>query len=68
MDGYTLGMTIGMLIGITIGITIGISIARQQKPWSELTEREKKHKKIIIGFGIIILIIGFIVNLWLFII
>ena len=54
MDGYTLGMTIGMLIGITIGITIGISMARQYKPWSELTEKEKKHKKIIIGFGIII--------------
>jgi uncharacterized BrkB/YihY/UPF0761 family membrane protein len=67
MDGYTLGMTIGMLIGITIGITIGISINIRQKPWSELTEEEKKHKKIIIGFGIIILLIGFIINLWLFI-
>ena len=67
MDGYTIGMTIGILIGIAIGISIGISIGRKQKPWSELSEEEKKHKKIIIGVGVIILLIGFIVNLWLFI-
>ena len=66
MDSYTIGMTIGMLIGITIGISIGISIGRKQKPWSELSEEEKKHKKIIISVGVIILLIGFIVNLWLF--
>lgn len=66
MDSYSIGLIIGMLIGIAIGVSIGISISRKQKPWSELTDNEKKQKKIIISIGFIILIIGFIINLWLF--
>jgi hypothetical protein len=66
MDSYSIGLIIGMLIGIAIGVSIGISISRKQKPWSELTDKEKKQKKIIISIGFIILIIGFIINLWLF--
>ena len=34
--------TIGMFIDIAAGIAIGIPIGRQQKPWSELTSREKQ--------------------------
>lgn len=66
MDGYTIGMLIGILIGLAIGISLGISIGRKQKPWSELTDKEKKYKKIIISIGIIILLIGLILNIWLF--
>jgi uncharacterized BrkB/YihY/UPF0761 family membrane protein len=66
MDAYAIGMVIGILIGLAIGISLGISIGKKQKPWSELTEEEKKYKKIIIGTGIIILLIGFIINIWLF--
>ena len=66
MDSYTIGMIIGILIGIAIGISIGFAIGKKHKPWSELTEEEKKYMKIMIGVGVIILIIGFIVNLWLF--
>ena len=66
MDSYTVGMTLGMLIGLAIGISIGFAIGKKQKPWSELTEEEKKYMRIIIGAGIIILLIGVIVNLWFF--
>ena len=66
MDSYTIGMLIGMLLGIAIGISIGISIGKKQKPWSELTDQEKKQKKLIVGAGVVILLIGLIVNLWLF--
>ena len=66
MDEYTFGMLLGVLIGIAIGISIGIAIGTKQKPWSELTEEEKKFRKIVIGAGVIILLIGFFVNLWLF--
>lgn len=66
MDSYTVGMTLGMLIGLAIGISIGFAIGKKQKPWSELTEEEKKYMRIIIGAGVIILLIGVIVNLWFF--
>jgi uncharacterized BrkB/YihY/UPF0761 family membrane protein len=66
MDSFTFGITIGILLGIAIGVSIGIAIGKKQKPWSELTEEEKKYMKIIIGVGVILLLIGLIVNLWLF--
>lgn len=66
MDSYTIGMTIGMALGIVIGISIGISIGKKQKPWSEMTYEEKRNKKLIVGAGIIILLIGLILNLWFF--
>ena len=53
-------------IGIAIGISIGIAIGKKQKPWSEMTEEEKRTHKCIIAAGVIILIIGVLVNLWLF--
>ena len=66
MDGYTIGMVAGILMGLAIGISLGISIGRKQKPWSELSKDEKRNKKIIIGIGVIILLIGLILNTWLF--
>ncbi len=35
-------LVIGFGAGIAIGISIGISMGRKQKPWSELSERERK--------------------------
>lgn len=67
MEGFTLGMTIGMLLGLGVGISLGISIGKKQKPWEELTEKEKKQRIAIIGSGIILLSIGAIVGLWRFI-
>ena len=66
MECYTIGMAIGMVIGLAIGISIGMALGQKQKPWSELTEEEKKRKKILIGAGIIILVLGILINLGFF--
>ena len=57
---------IGIPIGIAIGLILGFIIGKKQKPWSELTEEEKKILKISIGIGVVILLIGMIVFSWLF--
>ena len=64
MSDFIIGIPIGIAIGIAIGISLGISIGKKQKPWSELTEEEKKQRKLLIGIGVIILLIGFITGLW----
>ena len=64
MSDFVIGIPLGMVIGIAIGLNIGIVIGKKQKHWSELTEEEKKQRKILIGAGIIILIIGALVGLW----
>jgi len=64
MSDFVIGIPIGIAIGIAIGISIGIAIGKKQKPWSEMTEEEKRTRKIIIGVAMIILIIGVLVNLW----
>ena len=56
---------IGIPIGIAIGISIGISIGKNQKQWADLTEEEKKTRKLVIGTGIAMLLLGIIVFLWL---
>ena len=55
---------IGIVIGLAIGLSIGIMVGKKQKPYSEMTEKEKRIHKIIIGSGVILLTIGFIINLW----
>ena len=66
MSDFVIGIPIGIAIGIAIGISLGISIGKKQKPWSELTEEEKRNRMILIGVGIIILIFGFLFGLWQF--
>ena len=66
MSDFVIGIPIGIAIGIAIGISIGIAIGKKQKPWSELTEEEKKNRKIAIGAGIVTLLLGIIVFLWRF--
>jgi len=65
MSDFVIGIPIGMAIGIAIGLNIGIIIGKKQKPWSELTEKEKKSRKIAIGAGSVILVVGIILFLWL---
>ncbi|MFC2035385.1 hypothetical protein ACFLUJ_04580 [Chloroflexota bacterium] len=52
MDGLGLGLLLGFAAGIGTGITIG----KQQKPWAELNEKEKKVRiiAIVIGTGLCI--------------
>jgi hypothetical protein len=66
MSEYVIGMNIGIALGIAIGISIGIAIGKKQKPWSELSDEEKRMKKIFIGSGFIMLALGVITFLWFY--
>ena len=66
MNEFISEIGIGIIIGLAIGISIGIMMGKKQKPYSEMTEKEKRTYKIIIGLGTILLIAGVIINLWLF--
>jgi len=66
LSDFVIGIPIGIAIGITIGISIGIALGKKQKPWSEMTEEEKRIKKIVISVAMIILIFGFLLGLWQF--
>ena len=57
-------LSIGIAIGFIIGLNIGILIGKKQKPWSELTDEEKRHRKVLIGSGVVILVFGVIAGLW----
>lgn len=58
MNDFILGFIIGIPIGTAIGIAIEVAIGIQQKPWSELTEEEKKIRKNALLIGTFVLIIG----------
>jgi hypothetical protein len=60
-------IAIGIFIGFVFGLTFGIIIGKKQTPWHELTYEEKRNRKIMIGTGIIILIVGAIFCFWQFI-
>ena len=61
-----IGITIGIAIGISIGISIGIAMGKKQKPWSEMTEEEKRIWKIVTGAGLLLLVLGVVVFSWQF--
>ncbi|MCX6661516.1 MAG: hypothetical protein NTY91_03095 [Euryarchaeota archaeon] len=65
MSEFVVGFVIGIPIGTAIGIAIEIAIDIQQKPWSELTDEEKKIRKNALFVGTMSLIIGVIVFLML---
>ena len=57
------GFIIGMVIGMAGGIAIGISMGRRQKPWSELTPREKQLRIGLIALGAVLVVAGLVVFL-----
>jgi hypothetical protein len=63
MSDIVIGFVIGIPIGTAVGIALEIALGIQQKPWSELTDEEKKIRKNALLVGIIILIISVIVFL-----
>ncbi|MCX6671300.1 MAG: hypothetical protein NTX92_05220 [Euryarchaeota archaeon] len=65
MSDFVVGFVIGIPIGAAVGFAIDIAIGIQQKPWSELTEEEKKIRKNALLVGTMTLIIGVIVFLLL---
>lgn len=54
MDGYV----IGLAVGFGAGIAIGISMGKKQKPWSELNERERKLRIVIIAALSVLVVVG----------
>lgn len=66
MSDFVIGIPIGIAIGIAIGLNLGIIIGKKQKPWSELTEEEKRNRKIAIVAGLLLLGLGIVVFLWRF--
>ena len=65
-SGFMIGWLLGLAAGIGIGISIGISIGKKQKPWSELTDSEKKTRIASITAGVVLLVVGVVVFLVLF--
>ena len=57
------GFIIGMVIGMAGGIAIGISMGKRQKPWSELTPREKQLLIGSIALGAVLVVAGLVVFL-----
>ena len=39
----------GFAVGIGVGLGLGMTMGRKQRPWSELTEKEKKVRIIILA-------------------
>jgi len=57
----------GFATGIGVGFGLGLVVGRlgvKQKPWSELTDKEKKTRKIIIGAGSFLLLLGITALVW----
>ena len=54
----------GFAAGIAVGLAIGLATGRKQKPWSELTEKEKRIRIGLIAAGVVVLAAG-IVTFWL---
>jgi hypothetical protein len=65
MSDFVIGFANGIFIGIAVGMAIEIAMGIQQKPWSELTDEEKKDRTHAIFIGMSTLVIGVIVFLWL---
>ena len=61
MSDWVIGYIMGMAAGIAAGFAIGLAAGKQQKPWSELTEQEKRIRKLLIGAGVALLVLGAIV-------
>ena len=54
---------VGYAIGIFTGLAIGLAVGRRQKPWSELTQKEKRIRIGLIAAGIVLLAAGIVMLL-----
>jgi len=57
------GFATGIGAGFAIGLVVG-SLTIKQKPWSELTGKEKRTRKIMIGVGSFLLLLGIAALVW----
>ena len=51
---------VGYLIGVATGLAIGFVVTRRQKPWSELTQKEKRIRIGLIAAGVVLLAAGIV--------
>jgi hypothetical protein len=58
--GFATGIGIGFVLGLVVG-RLGV----KQKPWSELTEKEKKTRKILIALSFAFVLLGVVAFLWI---
>jgi hypothetical protein len=50
------GWNSGFVIGLAAGLSIGLAAGRKSKPWSELSEKEKKIRiGLMVGLGLAVL-------------
>ena len=61
MSDWVVGYIMGMAVGIAAGFAIGLAAGKKQKQWSALTEQEKKLRKLLIGAGVALLVLGIVV-------
>ena len=57
----------GFATGIGVGFALGLVVGRlgvKQKPWSELTDNEKRVRKIVIVAGSLLLLLGIAAIIW----
>ena len=54
------GFGLGLLLGYAVGIGTGISIGKKQKPWSELSENQRKLRIGLIAAGVVLLAAGIV--------
>jgi hypothetical protein len=54
---------VGYAIGIFTGLAIGFAVGRRQKPWSELTQKEKRIRVGLIAAGVVLLAAGIVMLL-----
>jgi hypothetical protein len=57
--GFATGIGVGFVLGLVVG-RLGV----KQKPWSELTDKEKRTRKILIGAGSFFLLLGIAALVW----
>lgn len=57
------GFATGIGVGFGLGLVVG-TLAPRQKPWSELTDKEKRSRKIAIGVGSFLLLLGIAALVW----
>ncbi len=53
----------GFAIGIAVGLGLGMTMGRKQRPWSELTDKEKKVRIVILAALGVAVVAGFVVFL-----
>jgi cytochrome c biogenesis protein CcdA len=58
------GYATGIGVGFALGLVVGTLLIGKQKRWSELTDKEKRTRKIAIGAGALLLLLGIAALVW----